>query len=508
MKRIPPLLMSKLREFIVARMALWFPEERADDLERNIRAAAQELGFDDAETCIEWLLSSPLTRTQIETVASYLTVGETYFWREKDIFEILEQEVLPELIRSRRGRDQQLRIWSAGCCTGEEPYSVAMLINRLIPDLESWHITILGIDINAEFLRKASQGVYKNWSFRGAPPWVKQTCFHRTKQGHFQILPQIKKLVTFGLLNLADDIYPSVLNNTNAMDIVLCRNVLMYFAPEKVKEVLERFYLSLLDGGWLVVGSCETGLGLLPRFERGVFRGMPLYRKDSKGLHRTTTLPRFRPVVEHQPYRHVQEPEALSPVSTASVPEAKAGKAPPKDFGKIRLAGGDRTPFEEALSMYEQGRYLAAKDVLSKAISDGDSSPPKAMALLARVEANLGNLSEAVTWCDKAIAADKLASEVHYLRAAILEEKGKFDEAARSLRGALYLDSDFVLAHFALGNISRRLGKHREAHKHFQNAVSLLRDCRQEDIVPHSDGMTAGRLLEIVASSQGMEAAV
>ena len=103
MTRIAPALMSKLREFIVARMALWFPEERADDLERNIRAAAKELGFEDAETCIEWLLSSPLTRTQIETVASYLTVGETYFWREKDIFEILEQEVVPELIRSRPG---------------------------------------------------------------------------------------------------------------------------------------------------------------------------------------------------------------------------------------------------------------------------------------------------------------------------------------------------------------------------------------------------------------------
>ncbi len=516
MTRVPAVLMSRLREFITDRMALWFPEERADELERKICSAAQELGFEDVQTCIEWLLSSPLTGNQIATVAGYLTIGETYFFREEKTFEILEEQVLPELIRSRRRQNQQLRIWSAGCCTGEEPYSVAILINRLIPDIDNWNITILATDINAEFLQKASQGVYKNWSFRGRPPGFKDTYFRAAEHGRFQILPRIKRLVTFGFLNLADDSYPSPLNNTNAMDIVLCRNVLMYFAPEKVEEVVERFFLSLMDGGLLVVGLCEAGGGLGPRFGRAVFRGVPLFRKDGEGIRTRATLPPFRPAIEHRPFKHAREPEASFPGSPASVSKAKAEAASPEKSRKARARAkpeeketteAGRTPFEEALSLYEQGRYLPAKDVLSKAISDGNSRV-KAMALLARVEANLGNLSQAVTWCDKTIAGDKLDSGIRYLRAAILQEKGEFDEAIRALRSALYLDSDFVLAHFALGNISRRLGKHREARKHFQNALSLLQDYPQEDIVPHSDGMTAGRLLEIVASTEEMEAAV
>src|SRR5205823_3964765 len=130
---IPESLLDALSVIVSRDIGLHFPKERRADLVRGIRTAALEMGFEDIEACIRTLTAEPLSRRQIETLASHLTIGETYFFRDRRAFEALEQMVLPELIRARTGREQRLRIWSAGCCTGEEPYSVAILLRKLLP---------------------------------------------------------------------------------------------------------------------------------------------------------------------------------------------------------------------------------------------------------------------------------------------------------------------------------------------------------------------------------------
>ena len=201
--RMSEILLSRLSDFLEAQMGLHFPPERWRDLARGIGAAATEFGFADTEACSQWLLASPVTRHRIEVLASHLTVGETYFFRDKKIFDLLEGQILPELIGSRRGTNQRLRIWSAGCATGEEPYSIAILLHKLIPDLECWNLTILATDINPRFLQKASRGIYADWSFRDTPGWVREAYFRKIEGGRFQILPSIQKLVSFLHLNLA-----------------------------------------------------------------------------------------------------------------------------------------------------------------------------------------------------------------------------------------------------------------------------------------------------------------
>src|SRR5258708_24852169 len=163
---IPETLLSLFSRFVEKETGLHFPKDRWADLERGILAAAHEFGSQSAESCILKLMASPLTKEQIETLAASLTVGETYFFRDKKVFEVLETDILPGLIQSRRGGEQRLRIWSAGCCTGEEPYSLAMLLTRMLPDIADWRITIVATDINARFLRKASEGIYGQWSLR------------------------------------------------------------------------------------------------------------------------------------------------------------------------------------------------------------------------------------------------------------------------------------------------------------------------------------------------------
>src|SRR5713226_6708028 len=190
---ISALLLSQLSEFVAAQMGLHFPRERWRDLERGIGSAAREFDFKDAQECLQWLISSPLTRSQIGILARHLTVGETYFFREKRSFEVLEEHVLPELFRARGDADLRLRVWSAGCCTGEEPYSIAMLLDRLIPNPEKWSVTILATDINPRFLRKAAEGVYREWSFRDTPAWVRGRYFKRRSDGRFEIKPHLRK---------------------------------------------------------------------------------------------------------------------------------------------------------------------------------------------------------------------------------------------------------------------------------------------------------------------------
>src|SRR2546428_1703787 len=159
-------LLWQVNEKLAAQMGLHFPKERWSDLARGIGAAAEQFDFQNVESFVRWLVVSALTRAQLETLASHLTVGETYFFRERKSLEILEENILPELIRTRRGTDQRIRIWSAGCCTGEEPYTIAILLDRLLPDIRDWQITITATDINPCFLKKASDGLYSEWSFR------------------------------------------------------------------------------------------------------------------------------------------------------------------------------------------------------------------------------------------------------------------------------------------------------------------------------------------------------
>ena len=151
----------RLTDYLKRHLGLSFPRKNWGDLERQIIQSLAEFNFDDSEAFVDWLLSSePPTRNQIEILASHLTVGETYFFREKKAFEILEERILAGLIDARRQNEKRLRFWSAGCSTGEEPYSLAILLDKLIPDLKDWNVTILATDINTRSLRKAEEGIF------------------------------------------------------------------------------------------------------------------------------------------------------------------------------------------------------------------------------------------------------------------------------------------------------------------------------------------------------------
>lgn len=466
------------------RMGLSFPPERYDDLLRQMAGAATDFGQPDAQACMQWLLRAALTESQVAVLARHLTVGETYFFREPALFDALEQQILPRLIVARRAAGNlSLRLWSAACCTGEEVYSLAIVLQRLLPDLPNWQITLLGTDINPAFLRRAEVAEYGAWSFRNAPVGLQASAFEPASDGRHALRPALRQLARFAYLNLVEDRYPSFETHTVGMDVILCRNVLMYFEPAMLPGVVERLRRSLVPGGWLAVGAAETQRELFGQFETVGFPGASVYRKGPVDQAWTPGLSDF----SLPPLREVMPVVALAPVSKSPMPPAEVARP-------LRRVPEKPAPtvYDDAQTEYRAGRYPEALARLNDA-EDGAS-----MLLRARVLANLGRLPEAQADCERAIAADRLDPVPYYLLATICDEMGDDPAAASALKQALYLNPRFVLAYFALANVSRRLNRPQQARRCFAQVRDLLAGLEADAVVPESEGLTAGRLAEMV----------
>jgi chemotaxis protein methyltransferase CheR len=451
-------LLTRLSKFVETRMGLHFSTARLGDLERGILAAAGGFGFNDVGSCMEWLLSSNLSHRQIDTLAGYLTVGETYFFRDNRIFEILETQLLPGIINLRRGVAQNLRIWSAGCATGEEPYSLAILLTRILPDLTDWNISILATDISSSALNRASEGMYGEWSFRDTPSWVKEGCFERINQ-NFRINSRIKRMVSFSPLNLVEDPYPAIINQTNAMDIIFCRNVLLYFSRDRADAVIHHLARCLVDRGWLVTSPVEApGAGLSPLLHPVHFPGAILYQKEAKPKGAIAG--------------RIAIPETPQ-IKKKSVAAIKTRAAQPRWQNEIQPLAEEK---------------------------EGDIGRRSHRV---RCLADQGKIAEALAVCEEAIKSDKLDPSLHFLQATILQEMGRAGEAAASLKRAIYIDQDFVIAHFSLGHLFQRQGRYKEAGKHLEKAESLLKSYGHGDMPPEAEGLSAARLIELINTMQG-----
>jgi chemotaxis protein methyltransferase CheR len=491
----PDLVLSRLSEQIAGTMGLNFPPERWADLQRGLAGAAREFGFSDPIKCAEWLTSTALTKAQQKILASHLTIGETYFFREPRTFDVFAHQILPELIRTRRAGDRRLRLWSAACCTGEEAYSLSILLSQVIPDLADWRVTILATDINPLFLKKAAAGIYGEWSFRDAPAGYKERYFRRTPDGRYAVLPDLKKRVTFAHLNLVEDGFPSLDTDTNAMDIVFCRNVLMYFALPQLRHVVGNLHRTLVNGGWLAVSPSEVSQGLFADFKAVNFPGVILYQKTDvqDRAPRGEAPPPFAPIWDSAaapvtaPAWTFDVPPPVHPENEVDVPE---------EVAPVEL-------IDLAEQYYREGRYADAEEVLLAARRSPNS--PAEFSLLARALANQGRLADALTWCDRWLASDKLIAAAHYLRAVVLQELGQSDQSRQSLQNAVYLQPDLILAHFAMGNLARAGGTSADASRHFANALHLLQGRPSDEPLPESDGLTAGRLTEIITSLLSIE---
>ncbi len=495
---VSDLLWQQVSALIERRTGLYFPRERFADLERGLGQAAREAKFRSLVAYIECLLSRGLNLADLEILAGSLTVGETHFLRDACASGFLESTLLPGLIAAKRGGVQQLRIWSAGCASGEEAYSLAILLHRLIPDLPDWQITILGTDINPKAIAKAANGIYSEWSFRDTPAWVKPQCFAARAGGRYEILPGLKRMVSFACLNLVDDVYPSVLNNTNAMDLIVCRNVLLYFKPESIAPVVERFHRSMACGGQLALGVVESGQMSFAGFTPVPASGLALYRQ-----HDDPSAPAVnwfdQQSIAGTPARRTWG-EAVAADAHATPVDAQ----PQTRHVLEELPASRAGDYVEARRLYDAGRYLEVRAILNAGTDQMCESHPQSAMLLAQCHANLGELAEALVWSERALAADATDPDSHFLRGVILQELQRDDEALLALRNVLFLHPDHLTAIFSMANLYRRRNQRALADRQLGNLRQLLANRDESEELPQSGGLTVGRLNAILTATEAM----
>ena len=269
----------RFSDLVRAKSGLEIPAVRRVDLENAILHTLKSLALADTDDLFRFLKNGAEGIAPLESLIALVTVGETHFFRNRPQFEALENHILPELIKKNRS-SRSLRVWSAGCASGEEAYSLAIMIKRLLPDIADWNIHILATDINRTALEKAHLGHYGSRSFREVPIEIQTNYFDRTGP-HFDLSPAIIKMVSFEYLNLVEDLYPSMLTNTQGVDLILCRNVLIYFNESTQRKVVERLYGCLVKDGWLVVGHSEPSQSIFHQFSVVNFPGAVIYRKST-----------------------------------------------------------------------------------------------------------------------------------------------------------------------------------------------------------------------------------
>jgi chemotaxis protein methyltransferase CheR len=488
---IPPDLLQQTKTLIADQLGWEFGTTRAKDFERGLQSMARELGIKDSpESISEWLRSIKWSARELDILTKYLTVGETYFFRENPQFELFSQQIIPELVAERSGNDQTLKIWSAGCCTGEEAYSLATLLYQILPDLHHWNIMILGTDINRAYLEKARKGIYSSWSFRVTPPAFQQQ-FFRKNGSYWEVVPEIKRMVSFTLLNLAENSYPSAISHICNMDVIFCRNVLMYFTPEQTRAVTHRFYETLNPKGWLVPSAVELNDAQFHDFSTVHSHNSIVYRKIPKHHHQRNTEPVSLPIQNAKISGSLLIPRK----KVSGVPDFRHVPAPKPHPNPEKKNTG-----KTAAESFHSGEYHHCIESALKLLESGHLHADN-IALIVKSYANLGNLQEAHKWGVKLLSLSGTDASHYYLVATILLELNDAPLAEEMLKRALYINPHHILSQYLMGTIAVKLGKKQSGKKHFKNVLELLEPFQDFDIVPDADGLTAGRFRQMVQYS-------
>jgi chemotaxis protein methyltransferase CheR len=269
-----------IRDIIRDYCGLYFDDGSKYLLEKRLSRRIRNHHLSDFRDYYRFIRYDKNFEDELAAIIDVLTVNETYFFREQNQLKAFSEEILNELKEKNRST-RSIRIWSAGCSSGEEPYSLAMLINEK-GDFSGWDIEIYGSDINQRVLQSARKGIYRKNSFRTAEPYFVKKYF-TDEEGSFRISDGIKKYVNFSYLNLLDPFKTKFLGK---MDVILCRNVLIYFDGPSRKKVIENFYDRLVEGGYLLLGHAESLINISTAFTLKHFKNDMVYQKpEGKDLN-------------------------------------------------------------------------------------------------------------------------------------------------------------------------------------------------------------------------------
>ncbi len=425
----------------------------------DLNALFHDLAGGDMALYVEKLRSSNENTPIWQALINTLTIGETYFMRGKTHFNLLKKRLLPELmLRNRR----EFKVWSVGCATGEEPYSVAITLLESLPRLSEWSVSIIGTDVNARSLEIARNGLYRQWAFRHVDNTFKQRYFDEYGES-VRIKSNIREMVSFRLGNLLEG--PPM----PQPNVIFCRNVLLYFGINSTERVEDMLFNALAPGGWLILGQAEAIHVKRERWITHIFPGAAIYQKPANAL----SLRAGETAYNNRSIGHKLEKTLPPPADTTL------------------------TTYEDAVNALQDDRPEDAKRHLADLLS---LHPHHARAhmLLAGIFANRQALPEARAHLDASLRSDPLLADAHYLKAVLYLENGEMEEARKALHAALYCQSTHPMANFMLGNLYMQTGDMSKAHHAWSNASEAVANLKEDEPISDLDDMTAGHFSALV----------
>lgn len=467
--------LERCRDAVGELLGFSFEADRLEQLGAVVRGRVSELGLSGPEAYLARLHAPEHRASEAAALAELVTVTETFFHRNYDQIRAFIEAVVPE----RLARGRRLRILSAGCASGEEPYTVAIALREAFPDVDTWDLTIVGIDVNPSMLAKARRARYGPWSLRATPEPIKARYFEQVGS-EYVLSSAITNMVELREHNLADR-GPWPFENFEA-DAIFCRNVIMYFVPEVMQRVVGRLTRTLGPGGYLFLGHAETLRGLSHDYHLCHTHGTFYYEHKSGGptrsasdfSHGASSLARGVPpdvVLESTSWfdaiqaasRRVAELASEHGSAGHGARTSPSKPAPP--LARRRLA--------EVLDLVQRERFSEALELLEALPADASGSTD-ALLLSAVLLTNHGRIAEAERACEKLLDADDLNAGAHYLKALCREHAQDDVGAAEHDRIAAHLDPTFAMPRLHAGLLAKRSRNPGAARRELGLALVLL----------------------------------
>lgn len=470
-------LYQKISERVNALFGMQHTEKQYDAMICCVRKAADELGkANSIEKLYEWISNENISDSDLQKIANQLTIGETYFFREPVALDFFTQKIIPILTERKKGFNQNIKIWSAGCSTGEEPYTIAMLLKESIPAIQDWKITILATDLNTNSLQKARSGAYTRWSFRNTTEHHKLKYFDKTSTG-YSVKPDLTKMVIFRELNLNENFAPSIIHEFGHFDLIFCRNVLMYFSRERAIAVSNQFHKIIHPESWFITSQTELVDDYFGNFSKEYFNQGVFYKKSGTEERNTINLKTStKKLVSERKHTLQIKKQVQKPLSISEQKHISRDLIIKRNIEHFQAAD-----YQKCL---ENGYQFIQSQGYNKVIAHN----------IIKSLANLGRLEEAKKQAEIFLAKDNFDDELLKLHATILMENGDLQAAEKVLIKLLYLNPNNFSAQYLLANIQWKLGKIKIAKKQFENFLTSISKLDNDNLLTDFDGLTVGRM--------------
>jgi len=483
---------SKFQQLFIQEFGFFFPEDRIENFRKILIKYLKKTPFSNYDDFYTYLTATLPGKILFKQIIEDITIGETYFYRNVPQLDLLKEHIIPDLIQSKKSAgDNTITVWSAGCSTGEEVYTLAIIFLESLPSPQFWDIKIMGTDIKQSALHAAEEGVYRGMRPKKHLPKSILKKYFEIRKNEFFVKDRLREITSFTYHNLVKE-SPAPINEP---DIIFCRNVTIYFHTDTVKSIINSFFDTLQEGGFLFLGHSETIWQICDRFRILDFPKGFVYQKSSGNIGKQylsmdtpASIPDFNLEKLEQEPPIIHTPTLLEKKILEQEYKPPPPVSHPHDEKLEKLMSLD-VRYHQGVQFFEKKKYDAALKCFEEILKQ-DNRYLLAHFAKATIYSNQGQYDLAMHSLDFLIDSDNLFTEAYFLKSILLIKLHQKEEAIQSLKQVLYIDPDHALAYFHLANLYKESGKNKHAKLAWTNLKRICHTHEETEIVSFSDNLT------------------